>query len=442
MSHKFNHSVLASKAICISFLREFGVAKDWTRVTIGEMRRMLASYADERLFDAAKRIVERDGDTFVREEFETSIDDDDTTVEVETIDVDQGDTRTVETVELEREVAKPKAKAKQAEQAPQPQAQAQAPDVGAVAAMLTQLLAAGRQSVNTEQVEEIAKRVADRATAALSADLLHAMGVLVDEAVKGIAPRQIVVKTERSEVKIDGVQHFNFEKLLRACEAKSPDGHRLNVWVYGPPGTGKTTAARNVSKALDLPFYCTGALLTKYDITGFIAAQGELIRSAFREAWEHGGIFLFDEIDGSDPRALVAFNSALANGVMAFPDGMVERHPDCVIIAAANTSGLGATAEYSGRMKMDMASTDRFIMLDWPIDEQVELALASNKAWVKAVQKVRANVKERGVKNVAITPRATIYGCALLETGLSIDDVKAMVLRKAMSPEQWALVAA
>ena len=52
MSHKFNHSVLASKAICISFLREFGVAKDWTRVTIGEMRRMLASYADERLFDA------------------------------------------------------------------------------------------------------------------------------------------------------------------------------------------------------------------------------------------------------------------------------------------------------------------------------------------------------------------------------------------------------
>ena len=193
MSHKFNHSVLASKAICISFLREFGVAKDWTRVTIGEMRRMLASYADERLFDAAKRIVERDGDTFVREEFETSIDDDDTTVEVETIDVDQGDTRTVETVELEREVAKPKAKAKQAEQAPQPQAQAQAqsPDVGAVAAMLTQLLAAGRQSVNTEQVEEIAKRVADRATAALSADLLHAMGVLVDEAVKGIAPRQI-----------------------------------------------------------------------------------------------------------------------------------------------------------------------------------------------------------------------------------------------------------
>jgi hypothetical protein len=315
-----------------------------------------------------------------------------------------------------------------------------APQVAEIAKMLAMLMAANKPSIDPETVAAIANTVFDSKADTMGKALRDTMTDIANEAIKGVKPREIVIKQNgKSDVKIDGLQHFNFDTLLKACSA-SFNGIRLNVWLYGPPGTGKTTAAQNVAKALNLAFYCTGALQTKYEITGFVDAGGKLIRTPFREAWENGGIYLFDEIDGSHPNAIVAFNAALANGIMAFPDKMIERHPDCVVIAAANTTGMGATAEFNSRMKMDGASIDRFMFIEWPIDEQIETALSTNPRWAATVQRVRKNVAEKGVKGVFITPRATIYGNALLEAGLAIDTVKSMVLRKAMSAEQWAMV--
>lgn len=394
-----------------------------------------SAYPDDKMFHAARAIVEREGDVYDRADFEIEADDD----YVETVE-------TVETVEakpakpepkVERKTVVVQAIAEIAKPAAKPE-----PNVTEVAELLARLMASGKQAVDVDQVTEIANSVVTDRSRTWMEETLSGVQTLIDQTVKGIAPRELLIKSERAEVKVSGLQHFMFENLLRACSAVQPDGHRLNVWLYGPPGTGKTHAATNVAKALNLPFYCTGALLTKYDITGFIDASGKLIRSPFREAWENGGVYLFDEIDGSAPAAVVSFNAALANGVMAFPDGMVNRHPDCVVIAAANTTGMGATAEYNGRMKIDMATIDRFVMFEWAIDEKIEEALSSNKEWARIVQRVRANVASKGVKGVCITPRATIAGCALLSAGIGMEQVKTSVLRKAMSAEQWAMVAA
>ena len=51
---------------------------------------------------------------------------------------------------------------------------------------------------------------------------------------------------------------------------------------------------------------------------GFIDAQGRIVNTEFRKAYEHGGLFLFDEIDASFPQAILAFNAALANDFMDF----------------------------------------------------------------------------------------------------------------------------
>jgi len=430
----FDHSILDSKNLCIQFLREFGVARDWARVNMSEMRKMLLAYPDEKMFHAARAIVEREGDTYDREDFECEADE---VEKIETVDVKAAPPTKAKVDEVHADANRAKVAAiKAAHHADE------VPDVTEVASMLARLMASGKQAVDVDQVKAIALRVASEVATDSQADVLMKVTGMIDNAVKGIAPRELLIKTERSDIKISGLQHFMFETLLRTCSAVQPDGHRLNVWLYGPPGTGKTTAAKNAALALNLPFYCTGALLTKYDITGFIDANGKLIRSPFREAWENGGVYLFDEIDGSSPAAVVAFNAALANGIMAFPDGMIERHPDCVIIAAANTTGMGATAEFNGRMKIDMATIDRFIMLEWAIDEKIESALSSNPEWARIVQRVRANVASRGIKGVCITPRATIAGCALLSAGVSLEQVKNSVLRKAMSLEQWNLVAA
>lgn len=242
------------------------------------------------------------------------------------------------------------------------------------------------------------------------------------------------------EVTSLGVQHHKFPLLLKACQARLRDGHRLNVWLKGPAGSGKTTACEKVAEALKLPFSFNGAIESKYDLIGFIDAGGKYHGSAFRNAFENGGVHLFDEFDASAPAAVNCFNAATANGIMSFPDKIVKRHTDCVLIAGANTAGVGANSDYVGRFKQDAAALDRYVFIDWPIDEALEKALCSNSAWVRSVQKTRKRVSERGIKNHMITPRATLYGAALLAAGLDLADVEALTLRKGLTDEVWGQI--
>lgn len=251
--------------------------------------------------------------------------------------------------------------------------------------------------------------------------------------------RTVTVKLNDGSVKNLGIQHEKFPSLLKLAAARTISGP-LNIWLTGPAGSGKTTAAQNTAKALGLEFYFNGAVDTEYKLTGFIDAQGRMIKKAFRQAYEKGGVYLFDEVDASLPGALLAFNAALANGYADFPDGQVTRHPDCVIIAAANTWGLGANSDYVGRNRLDAAFLDRFVQLSWSYDEALENNLATCKPWAKFVQTVRKNASRNGVK-VVISPRATYHGSALLETGqFTLDEIIDMTLKKGLSDDQWNII--
>lgn len=233
-----------------------------------------------------------------------------------------------------------------------------------------------------------------------------------------------------------GVQHKQFKKLLGACITRSIAGP-TNVWLTGPAGSGKTKAAEGVAKALNIQFQFNGAIDTPYKLMGFRDAAGNTNRTAFREAYENGGVYLFDEVDASQPAALLAFNAALANGYADFPDGRITRHPDCVIIAAANTWGTGPNSDYVGRNKLDAAFIDRFVQLAWEYDNNLEKILAQHDAWVDFVQAVRANVMQKQIKTV-VSPRASISGAALLKTGMfSAQEVMNMTIKKGMSQDNW-----
>ena len=253
--------------------------------------------------------------------------------------------------------------------------------------------------------------------------------------------RPTIIELVRPELpKLDmGLQHKCFEKLLKMCSARQRSGYALNIWVHGPAGTGKSTAAENIAKALELPFYTTGSLSAPHEVLGFNNAH-TYVTTAFRQAWEHGGVYCLDEADGSSPQAMLALNGALAGSLCAFPDKIVKRHKDCVIIATANTTGQGASTEYSGRFKQDAANMDRFVMLHWPIDEALERSMCANQEWVTTVQNMRAKLAMHNIKGVMITPRATLYGEALLAAGLDLADVIESVLKKSMTDAQWGLV--
>jgi cobaltochelatase CobS len=308
-------------------------------------------------------------------------------------------------------------------------------DTGAI----TQQMAALFQSLAASQVsEDKVRSIVESQLAAVMAD----MQSRIDAAVKAAQRGATVVELKQAElppIKL-GTQHQKFPLLLKACNSRLRDGTRLNVWLAGPAGTGKTTAAKNVAAALKLPFRFNGAIDSPYKLTGFTDANGRTIRTPFREAWEHGGVYLFDEVDASSPSAILEFNAALANGVCAFPDAIVERHPDCIVIAGANTTGLGASTEYVGRMKQDAAFLDRFVCITWELDPALESAMCANDAWTARVRSVRERVKARGIRGALVTPRATQYGEALLAAGIDMKTVEAMTLRKGLNDEQWGQV--
>jgi MoxR-like ATPase len=166
-----------------------------------------------------------------------------------------------------------------------------------------------------------------------------------------------------------------------------------------------------------------------------VPANGDMnsltLQTPLRRAYQKGGVFSFDDVDGSDPKALTAFLGALdGQRNYMFPDGMVDRHPDFVCIASANTWGTGATAEYVGRNKVDAAFLSRFaarILIDY--DEQLERDLvgAAGAKWAHYVQTLRKVVKTLGLK-IPVTPRHTIDGHALLSGGMDAKTVKGLTV--------------
>jgi len=187
------------------------------------------------------------------------------------------------------------------------------------------------------------------------------------------AVREIEVKRrDRGAVNV-GIQHHKFPLMLASGEAL------CNILLVGPAGSGKTFAGAAIAKAFDLKFYFTSvcAQTTLSHLKGFIHANGDYVTTPFREAWEHGGVFLLDELDAGNPNVLTVLNSAASGGKCDFPDCPVgiPRHENFVLIGAANTFGRGADRLYVGRMELDAATRDRFVMLNWDHDRALEYTI-------------------------------------------------------------------
>ncbi len=244
-------------------------------------------------------------------------------------------------------------------------------------------------------------------------------------------PRTIEVKVpDLPKPKKMGAVHCKFEELLIHVSV------RESVFLVGPAGSGKTTTVEKVAEALGLEFYAlsVGAQTSEFKIMGYMDASGNYVRTLFREAFEKGGVFCLDEIDAGNPNILTVINAALANGVCAFPDGMVKRHPDFVCIACGNTYGTGRNNLYIGRNQLDAATLDRFDYMDFPYDEDLERQIAGNAEWTAYVQRVRRAAEALALR-VVISPRASIKGAKLLAAGLDRRKVEQSVLWKGLKEE-------
>ena len=283
---------------------------------------------------------------------------------------------------------------------------------------------------NKKKIREEISKVLDEKLLEVSKEIIHHLE-------RGITSKELKVTLESMdikeiELKDSKKQHFLFETVLKLI-AKN-----FNVYLYSAPGVGKTYMAQEIAKTLNLDFYFSGAVLEPYKLVGYKSAKGDYIETDFYRCFKNGGLFLFDEMDASNPEALITINAALANGFLDFPVGRVVAHERFRLIGAGNTNGIDIGNGYTARQQLDIATLDRFIFLEMPYDEKLEEKFARGYAFGKqyydrfiAARKIVIAEK----LPLICSTRSLILGLRLISIGHSWKEAFEMTILKTALPK-------
>lgn len=244
----------------------------------------------------------------------------------------------------------------------------------------------------------------------------------------GRLPSVIEIVQEGERTQTEGIFHKDFEKILKIV------GQKIPLLLVGPAGSGKNHTLEQVAKALNLEFYFTNSITQEYKLTGFIDAGGNYHETEFYKAFTNGGLFFFDELDASCAEALIIVNAALANGYFDFPNGRINAHPDFRVVAAANTFGNGADMIYVGRNQLDGATLDRFAIIDFDYDEDIEKNLCDDEELYNFITAVRKAINKRQLRFI-VSMRATINASKMLKAGFDKSTIIKTCITKSMTPD-------
>lgn len=304
-------------------------------------------------------------------------------------------------------------------------------DANRIAAIVSAVLASMPASVDENAVQLLIEKALHERRDDIHAVVGAALAEM-REALENVktATVRIEIKTGETTRELpEGLYHKRLPDLITAVSVG------LYPMLVGPAGSGKTTAAEQAAQAVDLPFYQQPAATGAHDFLGFVDGAGKYHSTPFRQAFEHGGLLCADEIDSGDAGAWLTVNGAIGNGHCSFPDGVepVKKHPDFRLVACANTYGRGASRTYVGRNQLDAATLDRFPVIDWPYDDELESALSPSLPWTAKVQRWR-HAAEQEQARVIISPRASIMGGKLLAAGMDESTVAELVVWKGIEP--------
>ena len=177
-----------------------------------------------------------------------------------------------------------------------------------------------------------------------------------------------------------------------------------NPYMIGPSGCGKTFMVKQIASILNMDFIDIGYINEEYDILGFQTATGGYSTPNFYRCYKYGRIAFCDELDNGNSRATVKLNSFLSNNRDAsynFPNGEnVKRHNNFRIIAAGNTAGNGADANYNTREKIEESVQQRFTPIYVGYDNYVEeKILGDYKDWYNFIVLFRNATDAWGASN-------------------------------------------
>ena len=249
----------------------------------------------------------------------------------------------------------------------------------------------------------------------------------------GILPKKIVIENNHKTKELTGLFHKDFEKICKIVASNIP------LMLVGGAGAGKNYTLEQVAETLGLDFYTTNSVNQEYKLTGFIDANGNYHETEFYKAFVNGGMFFLDEIDASSPEALIILNGAIANKYFDFPTGRVKAHKDFRVVCAGNTYGTGADMVYVGRNVLDGATLDRFVVLQFDYDDNVEKQLAYDNELFNFIRDLRKAVSKTGLRYI-ISMRALINSTKLLEIGVDKKTILETTIIKNMQKDDLNLI--
>lgn len=252
----------------------------------------------------------------------------------------------------------------------------------------------------------------------------------VELKVPEVNPRTIKpVKPVQEKPEPEEVRHEKFDTIKTCIENNIP------VYLAGPAGSGKNYTLEQISWELGLEFYFTNSVQQEYKLTGFIDAGGTYHETEFYKAFTKGGIFFLDEMDASIPEVLVLLNAAIANRYFEFPNGKVKAHKNFRVVAAGNTVGSGADDMYTGRMVLDQATLDRFVIINFDYDKNIEMHLAKgNKELVDFIESLRVEANNNGIR-ATFSYRCISMVTKLEGTGMDLKEILLIAVFKGMEKD-------
>lgn len=256
-----------------------------------------------------------------------------------------------------------------------------------------------------------------------------------------IAADPIAQEAEQPKPSAPTVRCKAFDEILMWVKEDIP------VYLWGPSGTGKDITCMQVADALGIEYHSHNAVQNSFDIVGYTDGHGVYHETELFKAWTKGGVCSITELDASDEQVLNILNEAFSNGYMIFDGKRYRKHPMCRIMASGNTCGTGATSQYTGRVRIDEATLNRFELIEVDYDTRVETAIAGADIAEFAAD-FRAAAKEchidivrsyRQSRHLEIAMRADnfprLYGSAAIEKAID------RCFRRYMSADDFKMVA-
>lgn len=226
------------------------------------------------------------------------------------------------------------------------------------------------------------------------------------------------------------IRHPKYQSIMTCIEYGIP------VYLAGPAGSGKNHTVEQIAKELGWEFYFSNSIQQEYKLTGFIDAGGDYHETEFYKACtsDEECVFFLDEIDASIPDVLVLLNAAIANGYFEFPNGRVD-FDNVHFVAAGNTVGNGADDKYTGRMVLDSATLDRFAIIEFDYDRQVELKLTKgNVELVDFVKDLRKIIEQKGIRHT-VSYRCEIMTTKLERAGMNLEEIMRIAILKGLDQD-------